>query len=104
MTESVILPPCDPVAAWHAANAHALAGLDANARHSVNLLLAKHTLAPLPALQLQRILDYGAWWDAVWSHYAEVKARIAAGEDARFDPSVPGPCPWSIWQIVEAGA
>ena len=85
---------------WSSADAFARNGMDPNSRHSIDLLLAQNTLAPLPAIQLQRILAYGAWWQSVWAHYGEIKARIEAGEDAHFDAAVPGPCPFTIWQIA----
>jgi hypothetical protein len=101
VTQSTIDPkPERATAAWNAADAFAQAGMDANSRHSIDLLMARHSMSPLPPQQLSRILEYGAWWGSIWNHYGAVRARIEAGEDAHFDPAVPGLCPWTIWQIA----
>lgn len=89
-------------AAWAAANLHANA-LDRNSQHSVALLLARNAFAPLPEGQMAKLLAYGAWWEACWLHYAEVIARIDAGEVASFSPDQLGDCPVTIWQIAAAG-
>lgn len=86
-------------AAWRAADAFANGWMDPNSRHTIDMLLSRNTLEPLPLWQLGRILQYGAWWESLWRHYGEVRTRIAAGQDARFNPAVPGDCPWTIWQI-----
>jgi len=86
-------------AAWTAANTFAESQMDTNSRHSINLLLARHTISPLSDIQFQRILEYSVWWEAIWTHYKQVKDSINQGVDARFDPTVPGKCPWTIWQI-----
>jgi hypothetical protein len=83
--------------AWSAADAHAQAGMDANSRTSLLWLAVDPSC---PAWRRERILAVQAWWAATWAHYATVKARIAAGEDARFDAAAVGSCPWSIWQIA----
>ena len=93
----VDLRPERIAAAWKAADAYAASGMDANSRASL-LWLAMDTACP--AWRRERILAVQAWWAAVWGHYADVKARILAGEDARFDTAIPGPCPWTIWHIA----
>ena len=84
-------------AAWKAADAHASSGMDANSRASL-LWLAVDPACP--TWRRERIQAVQAWWAAVWSHYAAVKQQINAGVDATFDTSVPGPCPFTIWQIA----
>lgn len=87
-------------AAWTAANLHANA-LDRNSQHSIALLAAQMVIGALPAAQCDRIIAYGAWWRACWDHYAEVLARIDAGEVAFYDPASVGPCPWTIWDLAQ---
>jgi hypothetical protein len=71
--------------------------MDANSRTSL-LWLA---MAPdCPAWRRERILAVQAWWSAIWAHYGTTKAQIQAGANATFDPTVPGACPWTIWQIA----
>lgn len=86
-------------AAWAAANVHANA-LDRNSQHTVTGLTAQMVMGVLPVGQVERLLSYWAWWKATWDHYGAVRARILTGEQAAFDPAVPGPCPWSIWQLA----
>jgi hypothetical protein len=95
--------PIDPApliaAAWAAADAHARAGMDENARLSIVGLMVDPAC---PAWRAQRIAEFRAWWSALWAEYASVRARILAGEAAAYEPAVVGPCPWSIWQIASA--
>jgi hypothetical protein len=88
--------PSRLAAAWAAADAHAQACLDTNSRSSL-LWLAVDPACPV--WRRERIMAVQAWWSEVWAHYATIRARIMDGHDAAFDPAVPGPCPWSIWQI-----
>ena len=84
-------------AAWTAADAFARDGMDVNSRSSL-LWIAMDPNCP--QWRLERIMEVQNWWSAIWTHYATVKAQIEAGQDARFDPVVPGPCPLTIWQIA----
>jgi hypothetical protein len=93
----VDLRPERIAAAWKAADKHAASGMDANSRASL-LWLAMDPACP--AWRRERIQAVQAWWAAVWSHYAAVKQQINAGVDAEFDPSIPGQCPFTIWQIA----
>lgn len=87
-------------AAWHAADALALAGADHNSRARY---LAWLVDPACPALRRERILAVQAWMDAVWMHYAQTRAAIEAGDPAAaFDPAAVGPCPWNFWQIAGA--
>lgn len=83
--------------AWAAADAFAQAGMDNNSRFS--MLDLDHD-PDCPAWRRQRIDAVKAWWATIWHHYAAVRVGIIAGSDVAFDPAVPGPCPWSIWQLV----
>jgi hypothetical protein len=84
-------------AAWTAADAFAQAGMDSNSRFS---LLDLDRDPDCPAWRKARIAAVKAWWKAIWYQYEVAKAIIQAGADATFDPAVPGPCPWTIWQIA----
>jgi len=92
--------PARLTAAWVAANAYAREGMDENSRASLLWLAVD---PECPQWRRDRIVEVQAWWSALWSiHYAEVRIRIVAGEDARFDPTIVGICPWTIWQIAGA--
>jgi len=84
--------------AWAAADAFAQAGMDNNSRFS---MLDLDRDPECPVWRRERIAAVKAWWAAIWQHYAAVRAGILAGSDVAFDSSVPGPCPWTIWHIVE---
>jgi len=84
-------------AAWTAADTFASDGMDVNSRSS---LLWLAMVPNCPQWRLKRIMEVQNWWSAIWTHYAMVKAQIEAGQDARFDPAVPGCCPFTIWQIA----
>lgn len=87
-------------AVWRAANALAYSVIDENGRHTVAGLSAKLALGQLPQWQITRLMAYWAWWEAVWAHHKAVKDAVMAGEPVEFDPSVPGPCPYTIWQLA----
>lgn len=82
---------------WQDCSTFAESQMDSNSRHSIDLLLASGTATPQ---QLQRIYEYGAWWQSLWGYYAVQKAKIVAGEVATFDASVVGNAPHDIWSIV----
>jgi hypothetical protein len=83
---------------WTAANEFGESQMDNNSRTSISLMLASGTAT---AQQLSRINDFGVWWRNLWGYYAIQKAKLVAGEEASFDPSVVGNTPWTIWQISE---
>lgn len=87
-------------AAWRAANRHAYSRIDENSRHTIAGLSAKLAMGSLPNWQMIKLFAYWAWWEAVWLHYATVRATIASGVEATYDPAVAGVCPGDIWWLT----
>lgn len=84
--------------AWAAADGFAQVGMDNNSRFS---MLDLDRDPECPAWRRDRITAVKVWWATIWQHYAAVRAGILAGSDVSFNPAVPGPCPFTIWQIVD---
>lgn len=83
---------------WVTADKFARDGMDENSRAS----LLWYTADPgCPLWRHERITAVQGWWSKVWMHYADCKAKLLSGVVAEFDPSVPGKCPFTIWQIEQ---
>lgn len=70
---------------------------DVNSKISCLALLSDPTTTVEKRAKIASVI---AWQKSVWDHYSDVKQQILNGVDAKFDPSIPGNCPFNIWQIV----
>jgi len=84
--------------AWQAANDWQESQFDTNSRIAMLALMADPSCT---ASRMAKIQANIAWGNVVWMHYAEVKAKIKLGIDEKYDTSMPGPVPFSIWEISE---
>lgn len=89
-------------AAWRAANHHAYSVIDENSRHTIAGMTAQMVGGLLPDWQLAKLQAYWAWWEAVWTEYARVRAQVLRGIPTVYDPAVAGPCPGDIWWLRTA--
>lgn len=85
--------------AWSAADAHLTDQFDAYSQISASAKMVDPTC---PDWRKLRILDVMAWITSVWTHYATVKMTIQSGTACHYDRTIPGDCPWSIWQITSS--
>jgi hypothetical protein len=80
---------------WVAADAH-FNTFDINSQTA----LLSYAIDPsCPSWRRSRIGAVMAWGASVWDAYAVAKAAILAGTPTVYDPSIAGPCPYTIWQI-----
>jgi hypothetical protein len=84
--------------AWDAANNWSESQFDTNSKLSALALMSDPNC---PEDRMAKIKNVIAWQQVVWGYYKEVKDKILQGIDATYDTSMPGNCPWSIWQISE---
>jgi hypothetical protein len=96
--ETVIRPlSTDPTyVLWAEADTFATESFDSNSRVGLLWLAIDPNC---PSWRMQRILDVQSWWMALWTHYAVCKATLLAGQEVHFNREIPGPCPWTIWDI-----
>jgi hypothetical protein len=86
-------------ALWNAANDFALSNVDRNEREQfLGWLITPGTSAE----KMDKIAAVSAWLTAIWSdHYYPTKALIEAGNpDAKWDPSVIPPLPYTFFEIA----
>lgn len=81
---------------WHATNHFIESQFDTNSRISVLWYIADPNC---PQDRKDKIIAVRNWWSSVWAYYASQKALIIQGQEAYFDPNVPGNCPYTIWDI-----
>lgn len=71
--------------------------MDGAARHSINLLITHPTTSQET---LNKINEYGDWWQALWFSYGEYRQRIVNGEIIDIDNIEIPQCPYTIWEIA----